>query len=82
VTANQIDVLLAEHNRLSMFSADNFHFLHHFHHFLVRLQLAYFEVRFFFAGGTFGHFILRIALDALETETVSTTLESIGDAVE
>jgi hypothetical protein len=76
-----------------MFIADNFflhlwlilrniHFLHQFHHFLVRLQLAYFEVGFFFAGGTFGQFILRIAFNTIITETVSTTLESIGDAVE
>jgi hypothetical protein len=57
VAANQIDVLLKENNLLSMFSTDNFHFLHQFHHFLVRLQLAYFEIGFFFAGGTFGHFV-------------------------
>jgi uncharacterized membrane protein YccF (DUF307 family) len=68
IAANQIDVLLAEHNLLSMFSAGNFflfiglflgsvYFFHHFHHFLVRLQLAYFDVGLFFARGTFGHFI-------------------------
>jgi hypothetical protein len=93
VAANQIEVLLSEHNWLSMFSTDNFflllwlflgnnHFYHHFHHFLIWFQLVYFEVHFFFTSRTFGHFVFWIALDAFITETVSTTFQSIGDAVE
>jgi hypothetical protein len=55
---------------------------HQFYYLLVWFQLVYFSISFSLGFRTFGRFILRTLLYAFETETVTTTMKSIGDAVQ